>query len=167
MINGGIFGPKLSGKTTLAIALSKEYFRAQKIKSVVLDPHCEQWGEQATVLSDEKQFWQVVWASKRCLIIVEEAAATIRRERTLVPVFTRLRHNNHLLLVVGHSGMDLLPVMRQQLDELYLFRQPEQACKVWAETFCQKELFGAMELQQYEFLQTRMYGSPRKCKLRL
>lgn len=166
MINGGIFGPKLSGKTTLAKALSQQYGKSRNIKSIVLDPHCESWGEQALVFQDEEKFWKTVWESKFCLVIVEESAATIRRDRTLVPVFTRLRHNNHLLLVIGHSGMDLLPVMRQQLDTIYLFRQPEQACKVWAETFCNNDLYAAQQLKQYEFLQSEMYGSTQKLKLK-
>lgn len=165
MVNGGIFGPKLSGKTTLAKALSVQYWQQQRRRSLVFDPHLETWGQQALVMANEKDFWPVVWKSQGCLIIVEEAAATIRRERELIPVFTRLRHNNHLLLVIGHSGMDLLPTMRQQLDALWLFRQPEEACKVWASTFTQKELYEAMNLGQYEFLATVMYGKPRKLRL--
>lgn len=165
MVSGGIFGPKLSGKTTLAIKLSEQYWLQQKRRSLVFDPHLETWGQQALVMTDEKEFWPIVWKSQGCLVIVEEAAATIRRERELLPVFTRLRHNHHLLLVVGHSGMDLLPTMRQQLDTLYLFRQPEEACKIWAMTFTQRELFEAANLGQYEFLATSMYSKPRKVKL--
>lgn len=165
MNSAGIFGPKLSGKTTLAKALSRQYFLSHKLRSLVLDPHRENWGNQAIVFDNEENFWQTVWASRNCVVIVEESAATIRRDRDLVPVFTRLRHLNHKLIVVGHSGMDLLPVMRQQLDELFLFRQPQSAAKVWAETMTQDELLSAVELGQYEFLHTRLYGQPRKCKL--
>lgn len=165
MTNGGIFGPKLSGKTTLAVALSKQYWLKQRIRSLVLDPHCEQWGEQAWITSIESQFWPVVWKTNRCLVIVEESAATIRRDRKLVPLFTRLRHNQHKLLVVGHSGTDLLPVMRQQLDVIYLFRQPEKAAQIWSETFCNQGLLEAVNLQQYEFLRLVMYQQPQKMKL--
>jgi len=167
MTSGGIFGPKLSGKTTLAIALSKQYFASHKMRSIVLDPHNEPWGQQAVVMQNEEKFWSTVWASKHCVIIVEEAAATIRRDRNLVPVFTRLRHCNHILIVVGHSGMDLLPVMRQQFDTIYLFRQPKQACVVWSDVFCNEELLQAQTLQQYEFLHCVMYGKARKLKMAL
>src|SRR5260221_2064355 len=166
MVSGGIFGPKLSGKTTLAIALSKEYWRKSKMRSLVLDPHCEGWGEQAYVTTNEDEFWPNVWKTTNSLVIVEEAAATIRRERDLVPVFTRLRHNHHKLLIIGHSGMDLLPVMRQQLDTLYLFRQPVSAAKVWAETFTQDGLLQAVSLQQFEFLYTVLYGTPKQLRLK-
>lgn len=165
MVSCGIFGPKLSGKTTLAMELSRAYWVRLRVRTLALDPHIERWGPQALVTADEKVFWENVWKTTRCLIIVEEAAATIRRERDLIPVFTRLRHCNHILIVIGHSGMDLLPVMRQQLDTLYLFRQPESAAKVWAEVFTQKELLQAVDLKQFEFLKTKLYGKPCKCIL--
>jgi hypothetical protein len=166
MTNGGIFGPKLSGKTTLAKALSRQFWQREQRRSLVLDIHEEIWGDQALVFSDEKKFWDAVWNVQNCLVIVEEAATTIRRERTLVPVFTRLRHNNHKLLVVGHSGMDLLPVMRQQLDVIFLFRQPEEAAKVWSSNFAHKGLLQAMELKQYEFIRHQSYGEPQRMILK-
>ena len=167
MDSAGMFGPKLSGKTTLARSLSLEYWTRFQMRSIVLDPHLEPWGNHASVTNDETRFWNAVWKSKNALVICEEAAATIRRERSLIPVFTRLRHNHHKLIVVGHSGVDLLPTMRQQLDTIYLFRQPDSAAKIWAETFCEKGLLQAVELEQYEFLYHRMYGKPVKKKLKL
>ncbi len=167
MVSGGIFGPKLSGKTTLANALSREYWAKQKMRTMALDPHLEIHGEHAYVTSNEQEFWKKVWECQNALVIVEEAASTIRRERTLIPVFTRLRHCNHKLLIVGHSGTDLLPVMRQQFDTLYLFRQPEESSIIWSKVFCQKELLQAQELQQYEFLYTKLYGTPKKLRLKI
>lgn len=167
MINGGIFGPKLSGKSTLAMKLSGEYWAKKEMRSFVLDPHMYDWGEQAYVTADEDTFWINVWNTENALIIVDEAAATIKRNRDLVPVFTKLRHNKHNLLVIGHSGVDLLPTMRQQLDTLYLFRQPPSAAKIWAEVFCEKRLLEAELLAQYEFLYCEMYKQPHKLKLTL
>jgi hypothetical protein len=162
MTNGGIFGPKLSGKTTLARTLSKQFWQREQRRTLVLDPHLEMWGEHAKAYESEKDFWEAVWKVQSCLIVVEEAAATIRRERSLVPVFTRLRHNNHKLLVIGHSGMDLLPVMRQQLDLIFLFRQPKSAATVWAETFTEDGLLQSTTLKQYEFIRCELYGQPQK-----
>lgn len=167
MVSGGIFGPKLSGKTTLARALSKQYWLKKKMRSLILDPHLEEWGDQAWVTDNEEKFWKAVWETKNSLIIVEEAAATIRRERNLVPVFTRLRHYGHILVVIGHSGMDLLPVMRQQFDTIYLFRQPRQAAEVWAMTFAEERLLEAMQLSQYEFIHSQLFRDPKRLKLSL
>lgn len=168
MTNGGIFGPKLSGKTTLAANLSREYFAKQKIRSIVLDPHLDcDWGQQAWVTADEDVFWTNVWKTQGSLIIVDEAAATIRRSRELIPVFTRLRHNHHKLIVIGHSGVDLLPTMRQQIDTLYLFRQSRKSAEIWAETMTEPRLEDSVNLQQYEFIMHVMYSDPQRMKLKL
>lgn len=172
-INCGVFGPKLSGKTTLAKRLVADIHRTTGRRALVLDPHFEDWppccflapkraNEAGEVYAAEDEFWRVVWNSENMVVVVEEAAATIRRDRDLVPVFTRLRHCHHRLLVIGHSGMDLLPVMRQQLDCLFLFRQPESAAKVWAETFTEKGLLQATELRQFEFIRCQLYQPPQK-----
>jgi hypothetical protein len=163
----GVFGPTLSGKTTLAIKISQQYWKQQQIRSIVLDPYSDEWGPQAMVFTNEEKFWDSVWNSTNSLIIVEESSSTIQRDKKLIPVFTKLRHNGHSLMVIGHSGMDLLPVMRQQLSTVYLFRQPEMAAKVWCENFANKDLLQTMELNQYEFIYFECYGAPLKMKLKL
>lgn len=166
MIRGGIFGISLSGKTTLAKQISRQYAEEMQIPSIVLDPHIEVYGDHATVTADEELFWKTAWESKTPLIvIVDEAAATLRRERDLVPVFTRMRHHKHRLLVIGHNGTDLLPVMRQQFDTLYLFRQPSKAAEIWADLFSEPDLLQAGSLNQFEYLHCQLYHKPVKYKL--
>lgn len=165
MENAGIFGPSKSGKTTLAKALSAEFWRTRKLKSLVLDPHLENWGTHAIVMNDESKFWATVWASKDCVVIVEEATTTINRRKDLSSVFTAIRHNNHNLIVVGHNGSSLLPVMRQQLEKLYLFLQSEKAAKIWMEETACSNLMQATTLNQYEFLYYRRFTPVRKLKL--
>lgn len=167
MMSAGIFGPKLSGKTTLAKYVSKQYWTKHKMRSLVLDINNEQWGDHAWVVDDNDKFWEAVWKTSDSLVIVDEASSTIKRDQTLIPVFTRLRHLRHKLIVIGHNGMNLLPIMREQFDTLYLFRQPEKAAKIWADTFTQTELTDAVQLQQHEFLHTQLFGKPRKMKLDL
>jgi hypothetical protein len=168
MISGAAMGPKLSGKTTLVKHLSRDYWRQKNIRSLVLDLNQDQdWGVQAWTTADEKRFWSVVWASRNCLVIVEEAAATIRRDRDLVPVFTRMRHNEHRLIVVGHSGADLLPTMRQQFDTLFLFRQPPSAAEVWAEVFADERVMQCTTLKKYEILHCKLFEEPKKIILKV
>ena len=169
MIRGGIFGISLSGKTTLAKHLSAGYFHKGNLNSLVLDPHEENYGEHAEVLGIENEdlFWQKVWeAEQPYLVIVDEASATLRREREMVPVFTRLRHKKHRLLVLGHKSTDLLPVMREQLDTLYLFRQSATSADEWADLFGEKELISCSNLSQYEYIFCQLYGKPKKCLLK-
>jgi hypothetical protein len=167
MISGGIFGIRLCGKTTLAISLSREYYRLKGIRSLVLDPHMEDWGPQAWVTNNEEEFWRVVWHKRDCLVIVEEASTTINRAQKLMPVFTRLRHNKHRLLVIGHDGTDLLRAMRKQFDSLFLFQQDEDSCEQWAKIFPKGEVHKAVDLQQYEFLHVRSFAPTVKNKLTL
>lgn len=168
MVNGGIFGPKLSGKSTLAQTLAREYKAKHGTVALVLDPHQKDWHlwpEGSVVTDDEDKFWPMVWKSQNCLVVVEEAATTINRDKTLIEVFTRLRHCNHKLLIIGHSGMSLLPIMREQIDTIYLFRQPKSSCVVWSEVMTNENLHGAKDLQQYEFLAHRLFGPTVKRKL--
>jgi hypothetical protein len=166
----GIFGPTESGKSTVARRLVLEHFKKFGIKALILDPHTDEWHfwpSEAVgfITEDETKFWAAVWSSDGCIVVVEESSSTIKREKNLIPVFTKLRHRKHKLLVIGHSGMDLLPVMREQFDTLYLFRQPQSAAKVWAEVMTETGLLACMNCQQFEFIFHRMFGKPVKMKL--
>jgi hypothetical protein len=173
MESAGVFGPKLSGKTTLARELSRQYWVRTGRRSLVLDPNLEDWGKHSWVTDDEGRFWVAVWKSpvlgksKPSLVIVEEAAETINRDKGLTSVFTRLRHLNHKLIVIGHSGENLLPIMRQQLDTLYLFRQSPDDAERWARSMTQEGFLTAAELNQYEFLYGERFKPPVKRKLDL
>lgn len=160
-MRAGIFGPSLSGKTTLAREICKGYAKAG-YKALVLDPNAEEWGVDSIVFTDEAKFWATVWASKRCLVIVEESSETICRNKELIPVFTRLRHQHHILIVVGHSGASLLPVMRQQFDTLYLFLQSKKSSQTWVEETACERLIEATTLNQYEFLHYERFKPLRK-----
>jgi hypothetical protein len=163
MISAGAFGPKLSGKTTLIKSLCLQYWKQRGMRSLVLDPNQDgDWGPHCWVTADEEHFWRVVWASRNCIVVVEEAAATIRRDKNLIPVFTRMRHNEHRLIVVGHSGSDLVPTMRQQFDTLFLFRQPPSAAEIWAETFADSRIMECCTLKKYEFLRCELFQEPRR-----
>ncbi len=120
--------------------------------SIILDLFGHSWHKTAKVFSDDTEFWKCVWSSQQCLIVVDDGSATVKRDRQLIPVFTTMRHLQHELAVIGHSGTNLLPEMREQLDTLYLFRQTEKAAKIWVETFTDERLMQATTLQQYEFI---------------
>jgi hypothetical protein len=168
LTNGGIFGPKLSGKTTLAVQVSRLHWIRHRMRSLVLDPWLTNFGPQAWVTKDEDAFWRATWSAKEgSLVIVDESTRMIARNQDLIPVFTELRHKHHKLLVIGHDGVNLLPIMRAQIDTLYLFRSTKKAATIWAENFTQDGLLEAMQLGQHEFLFTVSYGRPRRFRLQL
>lgn len=180
MIVGGIFGPKKSGKTTLADHLAQEYWQKENRRCLVNDPNgTDSWsaccwqpefqknGKRIPDDVREKQFWDVAWSTQNCLLICDDAGKTIDRNDELTDVFTRINHNGHKLLVVGHSGVNLNPTMREQMDVLYLFRTTPSASKKWYEVFGADELKTAHKLGRYEFFYVRQYEPTEKLKLDL
>lgn len=167
----GIFGPGLSGKTTLARHLSRSYWYDCEPgkKSLVLDPNLEKWGEQAWVTNDSVAFEKMAFDLETgCMVFVDESSETIARDKDKTKFFTRIRHRGHKLHVIGHTGSSLLPVQREQIQTLFLFRQPESAAKVWAELFGNKKILEACSLHQHEFLWCRFYeGTAERRTLKL
>lgn len=160
ILHVGTFGRGLSGKTFLNKQLSREYWRNNGIKSLVLDPNTDgTWGPQAWVTKDEDKFWDMVWNRETgCVLFVDEAVETIARDDEKTSLFTRVRHRGHRLHVMGHSGVNLKPQQREQLHVLFLFQQTEKAAKIWVETFMDKRLMASTDLIQYEFLHCVLYG---------
>ncbi len=188
MIVGGIFGRKKSGKTTLAKHLGKSYWWQEDRRSLVLDPNrTDDWGEHFWVAPDSATFWHTAWNTKNCLLIVDDAGKSIDRNSELVDAFTRINHNGHKLLIVGHDGVNLTRVMREQMDTLYLFCASVDATEAWQQVFPDKpppkgmtkreelragkniplRMEDALYLQQYEFLYVRQYKPIERMKLTL
>lgn len=159
----------MSGKTTLAKHLSKQFWQVQKRPSLVWDIFEDDWGDHSRVYNFDKkdEFIYHVWDTQNMLVIMDEASSTIKRDKEFIPFFTRLRHNHHKLIVIGHDSTNLLPEMREQLDTLYLFRQSERAAKMWKESHVNEGLMQSTQLQQYEFLYFELYKEPQKRKLKL
>lgn len=162
----GIFGPSECGKTTLAKKISAHIFRTEKRKSYVLDTIAkDNWGNHAEVDTDDSTFWDKIFKVRDGLIIVDDSSVTINRDNDLNGVFTTLRHQNHKLLVIGHSASNLLPQMREQLQRVFLFLQNEDSVKHWQTLFPNQKLDAAMNLQQFEFLTVANFKPLQRFKL--
>jgi hypothetical protein len=164
---GGVFGPTGCGKTTLARALSKQYWLQENRRSLVFDPHLEPWGAHAWVTANEEKYWPAAKKTEGGILIIEEAATTINRDRELIPFFTQIRHNRHKVIVVGHDGTDLHPTMRKQIDTLYLFRCDPDTAIAWARKFSNPPGWNgepawkiAANLGPFEFVTLRLHGKP-------
>ena len=157
LINGAVFGMIRSGKTTLARKLAWYFWRHKQQPSLVLDPKGEWWPESCTVFRDMspagmESFWRTVWEKQSCVVIADEAAVTVQRDRDLVPAWTMMNKQNHRFIVCGHSGVDLLPAMRQQVTHLFLFRQSMEAADLWRREFADERITSAATLAQYDYL---------------
>lgn len=131
---------------------------------VVLDPKMGEhnWGSHCYVTND-LQKWLGKWqhpACRNCNIVWEESATTLKRDPQYVDVFTaKAGAGGHRLIVTGHSGSALLPVMRWQLTEIFLFRTTQSEAELWADQFTDPrivELSTQLDYTQREFLHVRM-----------
>jgi hypothetical protein len=175
----GIFGRSLSGKTTLAKAISRAMFEIggevetpdgvefRQFETIVFDVNGDDWGPHATVCTSKADFWAEVWKRESCFVICDDASETINREKDLTPLFTRLRHRGHKLCVCGHDGTDLLPKMRRQLTTVCFFWQPPEALKIWYRDFADRRIFAASALNSdaFEFLRITLNGPAAKERL--
>lgn len=168
--HAGIFGRRLSGKTVLTIEICRASYEKEKRFAVVLDPKMQQhaWGPHCYVTNDRAK-WLAKWQHtdcRNCNIVWEESATTIKRDLDLVDVFTaKAGEHGHRLIVTGHSGKSLLPVMREQLTELFIFRQSRTEAEMWTEQFSDERIMVACELnfEEQEFLHVKMGREPKRC----
>lgn len=158
-----------SGKTTLARKIAWHFWRQKGQRSIYFDPKHDParnwWPECGTIFYDESLFWDAAWKNENLVVVVDEAAVSIARNRDLMSVFTMMNGRHHRLIVVGHSGSDLLPAMRQQIGYLFLFRQAEEAADMWRQQFSDVTIMQSTTLAQYEFLMAARFKQSQRFQL--
>lgn len=119
------------------------------------------------MVTDDREKWLRTWQHRdcrNCNVVWEESSTTIKRDPDLVDVFTaKAGAGGHRLIVTGHSGAALLPVMREQLTELFLFRQSEREAKIWQDQFSDHRLLDScfLSFDRREYLWVRMGRDPK------
>lgn len=160
-VHVGIFGPSLCGKTFAAKSLSLALWLTQNRRSIVCDPNREQWGRHALVFGTlDDRFLRAVWRYRNCAVFIDEATIMIDRDTAFTDLFTRLRHQGHILHVMGHRATVLLPIQRDQFGTLMLFRQSPTAAKIWAEEWAEKRMLASCDLKKFEFLLCKKFAAP-------
>ena len=164
----GIFGATECGKSTLARAISRETWRAERKPSLVFAEFPATWGRQAWLTTDSEKFSDAVWKRRGCLVIIEDASSTINREKEFKRFFTCIRHQGHDLIVIGHDGTDLLPTMRRQLTEVFFFLQTPASIQIWEQDLPGiSGLTEACSLQKFEFIHAKNFEPVQKMKLKI
>lgn len=156
----GIFGPSLCGKTFAAKVLSLALWRTCRLRSLVLDPQGDDWGAHALVFRDRERFLKAFWRHRNCAVFIDEATVTVGRDNTFTDLFTRGRHQGHILHTMGHRATVLLPIQRDQFGTLLLFRQSPGSASIWAEEWAEQRMHAATELRKYEFLFCQKFAAP-------
>ena len=168
-----IVGPSECGNSFLAAAIIKGQWRFHKRRSVVFDPwkgrkkHAwsspTDWGPGAWVDNDFERWKRAALNTEGNCVAWDELTTHGGRDRDNVGMFTEVRHNHPVLLIMGHRYDAMLPVMRACLTDLIIARSPEDAEKWAAELGC-PELRQASTLEQYEFLWFQAWQPLRRCR---
>lgn len=161
-----IMGGSESGKTALAIGLSRGLWSKEKTRTIAFDPflRIHAWGAQAWATDEFPKFEHVVFRLKGCAAFWDEGTSSGGRDREKVKFFTAVRHNHAFFAFMGHDHTTMLPIMRGSLTDVILFRQSETAAQYWADLFTDKELLRSADLGQYVALHKRAFRPVRELR---
>ncbi len=144
------------GKSTLLRRLIAQAW-AQGVASLVIDPNLEgDWGPGAKFITDDPaEYLDIAKRSTSCLLIVDEAGEMLKRDPEYRWVVTRSRHFGHVAVLSSHFATDILPVMRNQCVEAFVFRQSIDAAKVLARQYADRLFERAPGLDVGQFIHKR------------
>lgn len=133
-----IIGMTESGKSTLAMALAREYLR-QRIGVIVLEPRRSiRW--PCTCQTDNMdQFLDLAKRSRRCALFAEESGR-FGREQAFSWLFTESRQEGHVFHYLSQYHAQVPPIARTNCLRLSLFLVGQTSAKQWAEDFGQPEI---------------------------
>lgn len=157
-----VVGITESGKTTLckklAAAHVKEGFAVLALSAIYDD-----WPTGVLLFDDQEKFLQIFWASKRCMVFIDEGKKMMGRyNEAMEETTTRGRHWGHSVYVCGQSAIQINPTVRGQCSQLFCFAQGTKAAETLAEEWRCEELNNAPDLMQGEFYKVLRFGKDRK-----
>jgi hypothetical protein len=167
MAHGLIIGQTESGKTTWAKQLARRV-SGDGFGVLVLDPlEDPQWVEIAHfVTSDVYLFLKTAKASRKCFLIVDEAAENCgHRDYHSQWCATRSRHWGHSAFFISQRYTQISPTIRNQCRYLIMFNTSAIDSAEMAKEFGKKELLDGPTLPQFVFYQTSRFGSIYKGKI--
>lgn len=161
-----IIGPQQCGKTTLAREIARAQWLRHRRRSLVFDPWRSNWGPWAWVTDSLEQFMRAAYQVHGFAVFWEEASDSLERnDKRHRGFFTRLRERevngrkvgHPALYVLAHDFPALAPIMRNNLNELWLFRQGAKRAQEWADLFTDDALAQSAQLGQFQFMHKRPF----------
>lgn len=148
-----------SGKTFLAQRFMKS-FQEREIKTLVLQPFLfKRWGADYET-DNMQEFLHVYFKSLNCVAFIDEASQYCGRGVThdMIKTATIGRHLGHVNYYIAQRGSQINMTIREQCNELFLFRQGVKDSTLWAEEFANEKLKQASELRHHEFFYANKDG---------
>lgn len=162
----GVSAPSKGGKSHFARAIAQAFMSAGK-RVLVCDPLGYQW-PATWVTTDMSEFITTAKREKDCLLLIDESGLAIDRDKSLRWLFVTSRHNHHVTYALMQDYTQLIPEMRKQLTQLFLFACHPDEAEVWSRQFhrCADDITQhAPRLERYECLLIRQYAAPKRLKL--
>ena len=156
----GIFGPGECGKTYAGMELLRQRWILFRRRAIVLDLNRAAWPAHCLVFPDRDKGLAFAWREQGCDLVIDDATGQIYRDPAQNDLFTRIRHQHHTLFVLGHTATMLLPLQRDALGTLLLFRQSPVAIQTWVNEWAEPRIEQAALLKRYEFLLCKKFGAP-------
>jgi energy-coupling factor transporter ATP-binding protein EcfA2 len=153
-----ICGMSESGKTTLARALASAY-RRQGVGVLVLDPLRDPRWNCDFITSNQEEFLDIFWRSRRCMAFLDEGGKSVGRYNyAMQETATMSRHWGHSCHFISQDPTQLAPVVRDQSRHVFLFCSSDRIGKKLADEFNKPELLDCGGLKQGEYIRAARFG---------
>lgn len=163
-----IMGPTLCGKSSLARSVLRGHWVRDRLRSLAFDPWLKKnpkiWGPHAWVTDEFPKFGHVIFNVSGCAVLWDEGTHTGGRDRDNLKFFTAIRHHHRAFYYIGHGWQTMLPIMRESLSDVVLFRQTAESAQFWANHFTDEDLLRATALPQYVALHKRAFQPVRELR---
>lgn len=121
---------------------------------LVLDPtgYASLW-DADFVTSDPHEFLDVVFASERCVVIVDESGDMIGRYGgEMNKLATRAAHNGHRCFFIAQRATQIDPTVRGNCENVITFAQAVPDAKQLAIDFVDDKLKEAVNLEKLQYM---------------
>ena len=157
--HGAIFGITQSGKSFLAKRMIQGLNSKGK-RCVVYDPFLTRWDGAKEVTDDWQRLIALVSHVPSLRVFIDEIGQLPKdRWEDLRTLYSCARHAQHYITVIGQRGEQVPPIVRENADYIWLFRQGERGARFWADAKGDESLMWAArsDFPKYHFVHYRPF----------
>lgn len=166
MSHAAIIGMTKGGKTTVAVELAHD-FRRRGFHVLVLDRWKQRHWPASFITDSLETFLRVAQRSERCALFVEESG-NFGRDPTFEWIVTQSRQWGHVAHYLSQYHTQVPPIVRANVERLFLFKCGLRGAKEWAEEFARPELVAMVaDLPRHHFILANKYEAPRIVSVRV
>lgn len=159
-----IAGMTESGKSTLGVALCRD-FRRRRLLTAVLDPMHDDRFQADFKTDDLEKFSWFAWHNTGAFLFIDEAGSFGKFDAMLTKLLTRGRHMGHSIILMTQRPTQLDPLIRDQCRTAYLFALSSDAMAIFAREYNQPDLLRTGRLAPGQFFKVSRFSEISKFQL--